>query len=319
MDADRRFGSTPLRNELNEVGVWFRRSDCVVHAVDIAGIRAEGDSDGDAQPSGPRESESALFDIAQATGGEVLRNTNDLAAQLDRVERQTSLVYVLAFRPDKAGPEGAFHALKVKVSAPGARVLARAGYYDRRGFRNLSPLERRLLGGQRHRQRDPVRRHPDPGARPAVRERRGRRPCRSSWRFRARRCSPRTRAEKLGLEIYVYAIGPDDRLRDFFVRTISTDLAQNREKLMAAGVRYFGELRLPPGDYRIRTLVRNAATGRMGLSVTTLTRAGVRVGPALPPRPGVSRRVGRLGGRPGHRPRARRPPPIRSRAFRARA
>ncbi len=269
VDADRRFGSTPLRNELNEVGVWFRRSDCVVHAVDIAGIRAEGDSDGDAQPAGPRESESALFDIAQATGGEVLRNTNDLAAQLDRVERQTSLVYVLAFRPDKSGPEGAFHALKVKVSAPGARVLARAGYYDRRGFRTLSPLERRLLAANVIANEIPFDDIPIrvlalpfasggdstvpvlvevPGA-PLLAADKG---------------------EKLGLEIYVYAIGPDDRLRDFFVRTISTDLAQNRAKLMAAGVRYFGELRLPPGDYRIRTLVRNAATGHMGLSVTTL-------------------------------------------------
>jgi hypothetical protein len=39
---------------------------------------------------------------------------------------------------------------------------------------------------------------------------------------------------------------------------------------MAAGVRYYGELRLPPGSYRVRTLVRNASTGRMGFSATPL-------------------------------------------------
>ena len=270
VDADRRFGSTPLRNELTEVGEWFRRSDCVVHAVDIAGIRAEADPEADPPPSGQRETESSLFDIAQATGGEVLRNTNDLAAQLDRVVQQTSLVYVLAFRPDKAGPEGAFHALKVKVSVPGVRVLARAGYYDRRGFRNLSPLERRLLAANVIANEIPFDDIPirvlalpfasgEESSVPVLVEVPGA-PLLAT-----------DRGEKLGVEIYVYAIGADDRLRDFFVRNISADLAQNRAKLMAAGVRYFGELRLPPGSYRIRTLVRNAATGRMGSAVTPLT------------------------------------------------
>ena len=270
VDADRRFGSTPLRNELNEVGEWFRRSDCVVHAVDIAGIRAENDPESDPAPSGPRETESSLFDIAQATGGEVLRNTNDLAAQLDRVVQQTSLVYVLAFRPDGAGPEGAFHALKVKVSVHGARVLARSGYYDRRGFRNLSPLERRLLAANVIANEIPFDDIPirvlalpfargDESSVPVLVEVPGAPLLESD------------KGEKLGVEIYVYAVGPDGRLRDFFVRNISADLAQNRAKLMAAGVRYFGELRLPPGSYRIRTLVRNAATGRMGLNVTALT------------------------------------------------
>ena len=173
-----------------------------------------------AQPAGPRESENALFDIAQATGGEVLRNTNDLAAQLDRVERQTSLVYVLAFRPDQAGPEGAFHELKVKVSAPGARVLARAGYYDRRGFRQAVAPRAPPAGGRRHRQRDSLRRHPDPRARPPVRERRGDSTVPVLVEIPGAPLLAADKGEKLGLEIYVYAIGPDDRLRDFFVRTI---------------------------------------------------------------------------------------------------
>jgi hypothetical protein len=57
---------------------------------------------------------------------------------------RTSLVYVLAFHPDKSRGEGFFHELKVKVAASGAKVSARPGYYERRGFRRLSPLERNL-------------------------------------------------------------------------------------------------------------------------------------------------------------------------------
>src|SRR6202011_959966 len=53
-------------------------------------------------------------------------------------------VYVLAFRPERTGEEGKFHELKVKVRVPGARVSARAGYYERRAFHTLSPMERSL-------------------------------------------------------------------------------------------------------------------------------------------------------------------------------
>ncbi len=270
VDSDKRFGSTPLRSELTEVGEWFRRSDCVVHAVDIAGIRAENDPESDPAPAGPRDNENSLFEIAQVTGGEVLRNTNDLVAQLSRVLQQTSLVYVLAFRPDRAGPEGAFHPLKVKVSVPGARVMARSGYYDRRGFRALSPLERRLLAADVIANEIPLDDIPirvlampfangEESTVPVLLE------------IPGAPLLAGDKGEKLGVEIYVYATGRDDRLRDFFVRSISADLAKNRDKLMGAGVRYFGELRLPPGEYRIRTLVRNSGTGRMGLSVTTLS------------------------------------------------
>ena len=34
VDADRRFGNMPLRNELSDMTSLFRRSDCVIHSVD---------------------------------------------------------------------------------------------------------------------------------------------------------------------------------------------------------------------------------------------------------------------------------------------
>jgi VWFA-related protein len=270
IDSDKRFGSTPLRGELDQLGELFRRSDCVIHAVDIAGIHSGTDADGGGASPGTRETENALFEFARSTGGEAFRNANDFGAELSEIVRETSLVYVLAFRPDRPAEEGRFHTLKVRVSAPGARVLARAGYYDRRGFRQLSPLERRFLAAdvianEIRFDQVPARvlAVPFAGADgtatvPVLLEVPGTALIESD------------RGEKLQVELYAYAFDSDGRLRDFFVRSLSTDLAKNRARLAAGGLRYFGELRLPPGSYRLRTLVRNATTGRMGSSAEPL-------------------------------------------------
>ena len=271
VDSDKRYGSTPLRNELAELGEVFRRSDCVIHAIDIAGIRAEGDPESSENVAfAPRETENALYDIAHGTGGEVFQNANNFGAQFGELVQQTSLVYVLAFRPDRTSEEGRFHALKVKVSVPGARVLARAGYYERRGFRQLSPLERRLLAADVIANEIPFDEiparvlavpfagGPEAAAVPVLLE------------IPGPALLAADKGEKLTLEIYAYAVDRQGQLKDFFVRTIGSDLAKNRERLMAGGVRYYGELRLAPGSYRLRTLVRNAGTGRMGFSVASL-------------------------------------------------
>jgi VWFA-related protein len=270
VDSDRRFGSTPLRGELGQLGELFRRSDCVVHAVDIAGLHTDADPDGGDASLGPRETENALFEFAHETGGEVFHNANDFGAELAEIVRQTSFVYVLAFRPDRPAEEGRFHQLKVRVSTPGVRVIARAGYYDRRGFRQLSPLERRLLAAdvianEISFDQVPARVLAVPFAGsdgtasvpvllevpgPALLE--------------------ADRGEKLQVELYAYAFDSAGRLRDFFVHTLAADLTRNRDRLMAGGLRYFGELHLPPGSYRLRTLVRNATTGRMGSSADAL-------------------------------------------------
>jgi VWFA-related protein len=275
VDSDKRFGNSPLRANLDGMTALFRRSDCVVHAVDIGGIRAETDSGAQSDTSfwGPKETENSLFELASGTGGEVFRNDNDLAAQLQALVTRTSLVYVLAFRPEKTGKEGTFHELKVKVKARGARVSARAGYYEKKGFKLFSPLERSLSAADVIANEIAV---SDIPARvlaiPFPQEEAGR--IRAvvpvlveipGDRFLARQSGDRTAAE-----LYVYASDSENRLQDFFVQSVGIDLAANSEKLRKAGLKYAGQISLPPGDYRLRVLVRNSETGRAGLTVQSL-------------------------------------------------
>lgn len=70
-------------------------------------------------------------------------------------------------------------------------------------------------------------------------------------------------------EIYAYAFGTDGRVRDFTTQIVEIDLSKVGYRL-GAGFKLLSHLRLPPGDYELRTLVRNVRTGATGLAVSPL-------------------------------------------------
>ncbi len=70
-------------------------------------------------------------------------------------------------------------------------------------------------------------------------------------------------------EIYTYAFDEEGRIRDYFSQAVSLDLYKVGYRL-DAGFKLLGHLRLLPGTYEIRTLVRNARTGDTGLAVTQI-------------------------------------------------
>lgn len=74
--------------------------------------------------------DDALADFAHATGGEFLADSNDLRAGYERDVAGPEIYYRLSFSPSSLKDDGAFHALKVTVTAPGHfQVEARKGYF----------------------------------------------------------------------------------------------------------------------------------------------------------------------------------------------
>lgn len=265
LDIDRRSANTPLQRQLEETLKLFRRSDCIVYPIDIGGLKA----DSDVSLGAVRRGEDALFAFANGTGGEVLRNGNDLTSQMRRIAEKTSLTYVLTFKPTKTAGEGKFHDLKVRVKTKGARVSARAGYYESRVFRSLSPLERALSAADviTHEKggsdfpldvlamalnEEPISRVP------ILLELPGRELLREAG------------AERLTLGLYVYAVDEQGRLADFFSRSVALDLARDGPRLREGAFRYYGSLRLAPGKYRIRSFVRDEERGRFAFQVVNL-------------------------------------------------
>ncbi|HEY7290868.1 MAG TPA: VWA domain-containing protein [Vicinamibacterales bacterium] len=74
-----------------------------------------------------RLSQDSLRVLSDETGGFAVVNQNDFATAFDRIVRDNSAYYVLAYYPPDSKP-GRVHKIDVRVSRPGLTVRARKGY-----------------------------------------------------------------------------------------------------------------------------------------------------------------------------------------------
>lgn len=268
VDSDTRFGNSGLQSKMGSALALFNRSDCVIHAIDIGGLRAGSD------PSGSVDNgvngQEALFYFADQTGGEFLKNTNDLGNAFDRLLERTGLIYILAFQPVRVPENGKFHTLKVTVKDKSWRVSHRTGYYEPKSEKTLTPVERKLAMSEAVAAAVPktdvpawVLAAPVPGGGPAAR-------VVVVVEVPGDRLLKGHTEPKMNVDLFVYAIDRQGQTRDYFYQPLTIDMKVAEASLAKNGVKYYGQLRLPPGDYTLRTLVRNNETGRFGVSITPL-------------------------------------------------
>jgi VWFA-related protein len=97
-----------------------QRSDAVIHIILISDPRAtEGYGPGVAQS------------LTSQTGGRVIgvRNENGLEKAFDVISEELRSQYVLGYSPTNLNHDGTFRRIKVEVSRPDTKILARKGYY----------------------------------------------------------------------------------------------------------------------------------------------------------------------------------------------
>jgi VWFA-related protein len=89
----------------------------------------------------------APWSLAADTGGFSISNTNDIDAELDKLDQQLSNYYILGFQSNNPKHDGAFRNVKVKTELKGVTLKYRPGYQDRRPVDALasSRQEQRLL------------------------------------------------------------------------------------------------------------------------------------------------------------------------------
>ncbi len=266
-DSEERYGSTGTLGAVQKMLEAFRRSDCTIEAVDIGGLRAGLDA------QSRTVGQDSLFMMANQTGGEMYRNFNDLGSAMSEMLKRTSVTYVLSFQPEDLKHDGEFHKLRVELkNAPrGTRLVYRPGFYAPKPYDQRTPLEKRfeaadeiLSGNEKGSIRTSVLAAPfhaeaGRGYVPVLVE------------IDGPQLLAQAQGNKLFLEIYAYAIAKDGTVADFLSQNMGLDLTKVRPALEASGIKFFGDLDVPAGEYTVRVLVRDSKTGNSSTRTVPLT------------------------------------------------
>ncbi len=88
-----------------------------------------------------------LYKISNDTGGRFVKNTNDFASGLDRIDAEIRSRYTLAYRSTDQNFDGSFRKVKIEVQRPDLIVVTRPGYYAIPPDQTIpfSPEDRKLL------------------------------------------------------------------------------------------------------------------------------------------------------------------------------
>jgi len=137
-----------LRYELQEVVDLALRVGVVFNTVDLRGLYTTNYEASDRVTVGStvntttilaqkplirnedmRRQEEPLEQLAHETGGIFFHNNNDLGAGLHQIINSQSYYYVLTYATPSAKADGRYHKVKLEVSRPGLQLTYRKGYF----------------------------------------------------------------------------------------------------------------------------------------------------------------------------------------------
>ena len=138
--------------DIRETIAMTARSNVSIYAIDPRGLATQGDesigvssfADQSDSAAGAgigigslnnelRLSQDSLRQLAEDSGGIAAVNRNDPTEVFDRIVRDNSSYYVLAYYPPTNKADGKFHKIEVKVNRPGLVVRSRRGYATPKG------------------------------------------------------------------------------------------------------------------------------------------------------------------------------------------
>ena len=156
------------------------RANVSIYVIDAAGLRASAPAGGGPVPASPLAGVSGivsqeeriravggenvfdrarfegidgefdiLYRISEESGGRFIKNTNDIARGLTRVDDEIRSRYTLGYQSTDANFDGGFRKVKLEVRRPDVEVVTRPGYYAVAPDEvvPLSPEDKKLLAG----------------------------------------------------------------------------------------------------------------------------------------------------------------------------
>ncbi len=246
------------------------RSNVTIYGIDPRGLATTGDEAITAVNALPalgselRRAQDSLRQISEDSGGFASVNRNDTAGVFDRIVRDNSSYYVLAYYPPSTKTDGKFHRIEVRVNRPGLTVRARRGYSAPNGKQKTKANTRGMPQELYDAINSPL---PVGGL--------------TMYLFAAPFKGPEPNASvvvSLELNGADLSIGPgskvdisfmavDSASKVFGARNQSLTLnlsAENRARVQASGVRVVNRIDLPPGRYQLHAAARDSQKKLVG-------------------------------------------------------
>jgi VWFA-related protein len=258
------------------------KANVSIYSLDIGGLRAFPPG-GEAQSAslrgqsaysgaavlgdlnGSAAAQDTLATLSSDTGGKAFFDSNDFSGVFSQVQKDSSAYYVLGFSSSNRLKDGRFRRLKVQVSRPGLKLDFRSGYYAGRDFEHLNRADREqqledelatpsprvdvpLYAGFAHFRQDEAHYYLAvslvvPG---------------SQIPFVTEKEKDNATIDIIG-EVLESGKVPAGRLRD----TVKLAVESSRQ-VRSKNVQYNSGFVLAPGSYRLKFVVRENQSGRMG-------------------------------------------------------
>ncbi|MBZ5498730.1 MAG: VWA domain-containing protein [Acidobacteriia bacterium] len=230
------------------------------------------------QRSNLSSSQETLTTLAHDTGGQAFTDSNDLSLAIKQVQNDTHIYYVVGYFSTNAKEDGKYRKIRVEVTRPDLRVEHRPGYFASKAFGQLTQQERDLQLQQAMNvdrpfadvpvilQADYFRKDNSTTLVPISIELDG-----DGLKFEDKG------ANKEGKFEFVAQVADlKGRVTGVARDAVQVRLpAEKAERIKSGGIFYSTGFQLRPGDYRLKFLVRDNGTGKLGgfeqpISVPTL-------------------------------------------------
>jgi VWFA-related protein len=212
-------------------------------------------------------SQETLVTLAHDTGGKAFTDSNDLGLALTQVQKDTNVYYVLGYFSSNSKEDGKYRKIRVEIARSGVKIEHRPGYFASKAFGQLNQQERdfqlqQAMGVDRPfvdvpliLQVDFFRRDNSITLVPISIELDG-----DGLKFEEKGSNREAKFEFV-------AQATDAKGK---VASVARDAVQLRlpadkaEKIKEGGIFYSTGFQLKPGDYKLKFLVRDNVTGKLG-------------------------------------------------------
>ena len=208
-----------------------------------------------------------LASLASDTGGRTFYDSNDFSQAFTDVQEDNSTYYLLGYSPSNRKSDGRFRRIKVEVNRPGVRVQARPGYYAPKNFRQFTAEDKELQLEQAMDLDGPFVDLPLAVEAAEFRQSSGKYYVVLAAKIPGSVISflNKSRSHQTEFDFAWRATDAAGHVAAALRDTLPVKLSpENYQQVLASNFLYEGGIVLPPGNYKLKAVVRENESGKMG-------------------------------------------------------